>query len=81
MRQIWTKGRRGCNACIEVSLNNLSVIATAESDHITPHQMLRALNKEFPRHTFYNISDDDHLRMGADRWTNDGLTGEQDERL
>jgi hypothetical protein len=46
MKQIWTIGRRDCGACIELTeYRDGVVIASAESDHITPNQMKKALRK------------------------------------
>lgn len=74
-KKIFATGRRGCVACIELSVIKESIVALAERDKITPVQMMKAVKKEFPRHTFYNSSiyGSEYIRLDADRWTGDGL--------
>jgi hypothetical protein len=69
---VWTRGRRGCNACINVTIYPHSIVATADPEHITPSMTKRALGKEFPRHVFYfNANGGDYIRVDADRFTDD----------
>lgn len=74
-RQVWTKGRRGCVACVTAFVYTTSIVAFADVEHLTRNMMKRALAREFPRHTFYlNRPDsDDEIRASADRWTDDGV--------
>lgn len=74
-KEIWTAGRRGCTACIAITIYEHSIVATAEKENLTAAMMERALKHEFPEHTFYNSDHggNDYLRADADRWTNDGL--------
>lgn len=72
-RELWTTGRRGCVACVQVAIYPHSIVATAEPDHITERMMKKALNREFPRHIFYFSNIEWHHRADADRWTNDGV--------
>lgn len=64
--QLWTKGRRGCNACISVSVlhpdSYIPILATVESDHITQTQLERALSKVYPDLTFTISEDFGYLR-------------------
>ena len=46
----YAKGRKGCNAAIEVMMYEDCVVATAEKDHITGPQLLVALRDEHPEH-------------------------------
>lgn len=52
IQEIWTTGRRGCVACIQASIYENSVVASAEPDHITERQMEKALRREFPGYQF-----------------------------
>lgn len=76
--KIWTTGRRGCITCITATVyedatalfgeNNLvPIVASAESDLITPRQMEKALMKEFPGRTFSLQEDEWTLRAEATR--------------
>lgn len=72
-RKLWTSGRRGCNACINIIIYPHSIVATADPDSITERMMERALFGEFPRHHFcFNDTGGDYIRADADRWTSDG---------
>ena len=46
--KFYAKGRRECNAAIEVTVHDTGAIASAEVDHITQAQLLKALEKEYP---------------------------------
>ena len=47
--QIWTNGRRGCIACVTaIVYENGAIVASSEPEHITEHQMHKALAREFP---------------------------------
>lgn len=73
-RELWTDGRRGCVACISIDIYPHSIVATADPERITQRMMERALDREFPRHTFYpSNKGGDYLRADADRWTDDGI--------
>lgn len=70
-REIWTTGRRGSVVCINVLVYPHSIVATADAQGITERMMEKALNREFPRHTFYWSAHE--MRADADRWVGDGL--------
>ena len=73
-REIWTTGRRGCNACVNATIYPRSIVATSDGEHITERQMEKALDREFPRHVFYfNGFGGDYIRADADRFTDDGV--------
>ena len=73
--KLWTDGRRGCVACVTVTVYQDSIVATADPEKITEKMMRWALRKEFPRHTFYLERDGgDCIRLQADRWNGDELT-------
>ena len=73
-REIWTTGRRGNTACVTATIYPNSIVATACPESITERQTEKALNREFPRHTFvFNGFGGDYIRCDADRWTDDGL--------
>ena len=72
-RELWINGRRGCNACVTVTIYKHSIVATAEPDKVTVGAMKRALRREFPEHTFYTSNGADYLRVDADRWTGDNV--------
>jgi len=72
-RELWINGRRGCTACMTVTIYEHSIVATADPDKITESAMKRALRREFPEHTFYTGNGADYLRVDADRWTGDNV--------
>lgn len=75
-REIWAKGRRSGVACVTATVYEHSIVATADGEHITERQMEKALNREFPRHTFYfNQMGGCDIRCDANRWTGDGVNG------
>ena len=48
-QQIWTNGRKGCLACVTATVyGNGDIVASSEPEHITEHQMHKALAREFP---------------------------------
>lgn len=72
-QQIWTDGRRGAVVCITATIYEYKIVASAEADQITAAMMVRALHREFPRHTFHINEECEFLFAVADRWTDDGL--------
>ncbi len=74
-REIETTGRYQCITSVEAIIYPRSIVATSDSDHITPQQMHQALRREFPRHTFtFNgLGGSYTLRADASRFPNDGL--------
>ena len=79
-REIWTGGRKGCNALVTATIYPDSIVATADPERITEFQIVRTLRRHFPTHTFYREGDGgDYMRLQADRWTNDGVEND-DER-
>ena len=71
--EIWTSGKQGCVACINTIVSRHIIIATSEGKHITKPQMEKALNREFPQHTFVFSPYTYFLRADAFRFPNDGL--------
>jgi hypothetical protein len=65
-QQIWTNGRKGGIACVTATIyENGAIVASSEPEHITEHQMHKALEQEFPGVEF-SISrgrGDDYLFM------------------
>lgn len=48
-QQIWTNGRKGSITCITATVyENGAIVASSEPEHITEHQMRKALEREFP---------------------------------
>ena len=75
-REIETTGRYQCITNVSATIYPHSIVATAEGEHITERQMERALNREFPRHTFVFTAcggGGDYIRCDADRFPNDGV--------
>lgn len=73
-REIWTIGRRGSTACVTATIYLNSIVATACPESVTEHQVEKALNREFPRHTFvFNGFGGHYIRCDADRFPNDGV--------
>ena len=73
-RKIWTTGRRKCATYIYVTVHPHCIAGTGDAERITPRQMEKALNREFPHHTFVlSLYGRDSLRADADRWVGDGL--------
>ena len=75
IRLIWTTGRQACVASVQIAISDNYVIAWGDRERLTPNMMKRALNKEFPRHTFImqRAERDDDIRASADHWTGDGI--------
>ncbi|MBU1621838.1 MAG: hypothetical protein KJ604_20470 [Gammaproteobacteria bacterium] len=73
--QLFTTGRRGCVACIDITIYPNSIIAFAELAKLTPAMMSKALKRRFPSHTFYTPAQGNrqYIRTDADRWTGDGV--------
>jgi len=48
-QQIWINGKRGGLACVTTTIyDNGAIVASSEPEHITEHQMHKALAEEFP---------------------------------
>ena len=73
-REIWISGRYDCIINTNATIYPKSIVVTVEKEHVTVHQVKKALSREFPRHNFY-LSDDGrgYIRADADRWTGDGM--------
>ena len=72
--EIWTTGRRQCDACVTATVYPRIIVATACDESITERQMEKALNRKFPRHTFvFNGLGGHYIRCDADRWPGDGV--------
>lgn len=71
--EIWTSGKQGCVACINMIISRNIIIATSEGKYITQHQMRRALKCEFPQHTFSFAPYTHFLRADALRFPDDGV--------
>lgn len=49
IKQIWTSGRKGNMACVSATVyEDGAIVASSEPEHITEHQMHKALGQEFP---------------------------------
>ena len=73
-REIWTKGKRGCTASIDVFFYPDILVVTTDGYLIEAHQVETALRREFHRHTFiFNGLDGDNIRADANRFADDGL--------
>ena len=73
-REIWTTGRRGCDTSVSATIYPHIIVATACPESITERQTEKALNREFPRHTFvFNGFGGHYIRCDADRFPNDGV--------
>ena len=63
-KQIWTTGRKGQMVCITVEEHdNGVIIVSALGEAITNAQLRRALQREYPRHTFYSWRDADEFGL------------------
>ncbi len=71
--EIWTSGKQGCVACINMIISRHTIIATSEGKHITKPQMERALKHEFPQYTFFFSPYTYFLRADAWRFPSDGV--------
>jgi len=65
-KETWVKGRRGSAACLQIREYDDSVVVSAEDDKITPVQMCKALEKLYPRLTFYASKRDGFIYAQAD---------------
>ena len=74
-RKIETAGRYQCITFVDAIIYPQAIVATSDSDHIAQYQMRRALDREFPRHTFvFNDTGGKYtLRADADRFPGDGV--------
>ncbi len=72
--EIETTGRYQCITTVSATVYPHSIVAISDADHITQHQMRRALVGEFPDHTFIfnNTGGKYTLRADASRFPNDG---------
>ena len=74
-REIWTTGRQQCSINVSVIIYPNTIVATADADHITQHQMRQTLSREFPQHSFIfnNQGGRYTIRADAGRWPFDGV--------
>ena len=73
-REVWIIGRYKCTVCAIATIYPKSIVATAEIERVTVHQMKNALSREFPRHNFYlNADGRGYLRADAARFPGDGV--------
>ncbi len=48
----YAKGRRECNATVEVASYGEHIVASVEGDQITMHQLKAALQREYPDYSW-----------------------------